>query len=131
MKRGPKIKPWQERIWKYVEKKEPHWYWTGHTNGYNSPEFYIRGIPTRSVRKLLFSLTYSYSNNGHLTSKCGDKKCVKPSHQNSVMKIDKQHKEDILRRYALHLQHKTTMSKLGKKYGVSKQRIEQILKGAR
>ena len=80
--RGPKVRPVEDRFWKYVHKTKTCWLWTGHSirNGYGI-------IWCNLQRKQIVAHRVSYSmHNGNIPKrmlvlhKCDVKNCVNPSH---------------------------------------------------
>lgn len=110
--------------------KEPDdgcWVWTGGIHS-RRPLFHPTYAESIRVRDWVFH---------HVTGKdgvdlhpiCGRNTCVKPEHQarrnGQISILDA---ERIRRRWALHLAHKTSLVQIGREHGVSKQRIEQIVR---
>lgn len=56
---------------------------------------------------------------------CGNKHCYNVEHLARERQFDRN--EEVRERWALHLKHSTTMEKLAKEYGLTRQRIEQII----
>lgn len=121
-------RPISERIWDVVEKRENGcWLWTGRrigsmTHGLKSynPRNAIRevlGLPLHPKAKIVFS-------------SCGTPNCINPEHE-AVEKFEARNNE-IRARWAKSEEAKTlilTMEDLGKEYGLTRQRIEQIVNG--
>lgn len=132
-KRGPKKKPWQERFMKRVDINGDCWIWTGRIDKHGTPRFSVSSHSTHTAyylaRKVLGSkedVMHSYRFMGHKNI-CGNTLCIHPKHIFASRTADK---EEVIRLWRNHLEHKTSMPILAKKYGVTRQRIEQIIREA-
>lgn len=56
---------------------------------------------------------------------CGNQWCLNPEHSKRERHFDRN--EEIRERWRNHLRYKTSMRKLAEEYGITKQRIEQII----
>lgn len=117
------------RVDKRLEQPQ-HWLWTGHVE-HGAPFFNGRAKSKSSGRQLAWLVTYGQAADGALQSTCGEQLCVNPAHMR-VCGTDNIRDQAIRERWKKHLEHApftTTMSKLGAEYGISKNRIEQIVNG--
>lgn len=121
-------RPVEEKFWELVEKGE-HWVW----KGYMQEELPMVAGPNgrmRSARKISWQLAKGCLPPGYLYPGCGEPRCVRPEHL-QVQDFTARDRE-IRRRWALHLEHVmhvTTFEELGREFGMSRQRVEQIVKG--
>lgn len=122
--------PLEKRIYSRIMKESGGcWVWMGTNNGRNMPYYPAsRGERIKVRQWVYFRETGKTIPSLHAT--CGRSTCVRPEHMGiggGVLSL--QDNEDIKRRWALSLAHSITMEKLGREYGVSRQRIEQLVRG--
>lgn len=113
-----------------------HWIWSGATNHQGIPNI-VAGKDHKnpssklSVPRVLYEKHFGCPPEGPLYRKCSDRRCVNPSHFGYTLRMDavlnEYQKEEIKERYRLSEKWRVTMESLGNDYGVTKQRIEQIL----
>lgn len=127
------MKTLKERIEKKTTKQGKHILWNGYVRASGVP-FIFSGDKKRgsvSVAKALWEDKYGKPRS-NIYNQCGILNCVNPDHYKSGQRTrNKQlcdlEVEEIRNAWALHLRHNTTMDKLGKKYGVTRQAIECVV----
>lgn len=120
--------PIEKRIETRIKKEENGcWIWSAGMQK-NNPIFNTSNGERIYVRHwVFFQVTKQAGARVHPT--CGRDRCVNPEHQvRSGGDIPATEFDKIKTRWALHLAHKVTLDKIGKEYGVSRQRIEQIVR---
>lgn len=125
-KRGAKPKAKEELFWRRVDKTSTCWIWEGHFHN-GSPQFSFRE-GSMSARQAAHELVFGVCSKAPLRPRCNNKSCVNPYHSDSGYKLSGADIEEIRRRWVLHLKHKTTLDKIGAEYGVTRQRIEQLVR---
>lgn len=128
-KRGYKPRPWQERFWERVTKtKTGCWLWTGNVEATRRLRFSLNSQRSLAPRKVAWELVYGTPPTTVLRKpRCGKRLCINPAH--TPLGISEADKATIRERWALHLRYSTTLERLGDEYGVTRQRIEQIVNG--
>lgn len=125
---APNTAPFKERLYSRIKKDGDGgcWLWTGSVQG-GRPTF--QSGPTDRFLVRQYVLKEETGLNGDsLRPGCGRSICVNPDHmvvKNGTIPLTAI--EEIRRRWALHLAHDTTMKMLGDEFGVTRQRIEQIV----
>jgi transposase-like protein len=123
------MRPLVERAKEFIRiDVEDHWYWCG-----RDP----RGLTTdpayRSERNLARLIAGQPARRGRiwLGQACGKSNCINPDHENSH-RFQKRDAEILLRWKASEEAKKciVTMDQLSKEYGLTRQRIQQIIAGA-
>lgn len=80
MKTGRKPIPIENRFWKYVNKTETCWNWTGHTIGGGYGAIRVNGV-NRVAHRVSWELANGEIPNGLLVChKCDNRVCVRPDH---------------------------------------------------
>lgn len=128
---------WESHLWQRVEKREDgHWIWHGSLTKSGVPVFSYcdleKGVGhwgSRTVYKTIHEVVYGHIPPAPLIPKCGKSLCVNPEHMKNFepSSINLERDAEIRKLWNLSKIHKTTMQKLGDKYGITRQRIEQIL----
>jgi hypothetical protein len=117
-------RPLSVKVWERVEK-HPNGCWTW--KGPNQVSLALAAPKTaRSLVHYVMRLPYTTTK---LTPACGNRKCINPKH--TATERFPARNETIRKLWKKHLEakkHITSMPKLGRKYGLTRQRIEQILK---
>ena len=137
-----KAKPREHFFWKRVDKQENGcWIWTGKLSAgshysKDTPIFNNgseKGYGYVSALKFAAMLCgHKFLPHGVLSLKrynnCGNLKCVNPEHWAHLCDTNNKERDDAIKeRWALFKKYKTTMLVLGKEYGITRQRVEQII----
>ena len=118
------VKDLATRVWEYVEK-EPNgcWFWIG-TSTTLSRNY---RTPGKLVKYAL-----GLSTEGYKTGRiCLNRRCLNPEHETATRKFSRD--SEVIEKWSKHLAakpHVTTLEKLGKEFGITRQRVEQIVKRA-
>lgn len=126
---------WEKNLWARVEKRaDGHWIWSGQTSVGGTPVFSYcdresGNWGSRTAYKTIHEVVCGHVPSVSLYPKCGEPLCVNPEHMKNYepYSVNLDRDLEIRRLWNLSQTHKTTMQKLGDKYGLTRQRIEQIL----
>lgn len=142
-KRGYKPTPPEVRFWKFVQKTETCWLWTGctNTNGYGTI-----GVPPRGKKKLAHRLSYEIHcgeipEGKVVRHKCDNPPCVNPAHlefgtqqdnQRDAVIRDRRHNDgklnmEIAQEIRVLYERGIFQKELAQMYGVSRPQISHIV----
>ena len=124
-KQGRPTIPWQKRFWRKVKKQGDHWLFVASRG--QRIRTHLHGV-SDSPRQAIFDLCGLKSIAHYVTSKCVYKNCVNPSHLEASS--DPERNAEIARRWKKHLDNLESMVGLAKEFGITKQRVEQIVRDA-
>jgi hypothetical protein len=114
-------RPLEVKVWESVQRMESGcWKWTGRTR--HKMKAGVPATPRGLVRYVLGIKDGPTPGRRN----CGNSWCLNPEHDSAVCKFSRN--EEILIRWRLHVQHYTTMDKLAEKFGITRQRVEQIIR---
>jgi len=127
------------RIYKKIKFEKTCHIWLGAVSSQGIPKIHFGssdGSKTHiGVRHYLCEKKFGLSLNGkRISPECGNIKCVNPEHMLIYdakairRKLTDEKAKEIREKWRLHLMHKTSYAELGRKYNVSRQCIEQLLK---
>lgn len=119
---------WKDKVEGYIVYKDGQCIkWTGPTDS-----VYLNGTKPNIKPKRAVLLYLGYDNAGHHWGKmtCGNEWCHNPAHSISYGISGAHRDNEIVQLWKLNLEHRTTMQKLGNRFGLSKQRVEQIIRAA-
>lgn len=130
-------KTWREKISSYIDQAPGGCIkWLGPTNG---GVYLSSTMPTISSKRCMLLFLQILQPTDHTKTlpwgpmSCGNKWCHNPHHSATYgmsPKTKEARNKMIADLWKLNLEHKTTMQQLGKKFGLSKQRVEQIIREA-
>lgn len=141
-------KPWQFHFEKYVIfQNDGHWIWRGRLNSHKKnrkplPVFSVRADEHKMLNKTATWWAYWYRYETQkpdlgrkIISKniCGVDLCINPEHQTNCspekVRPNAERDDEIIELYTNHLKwRKFTMTVIGQKYGISRARVQQIIR---
>lgn len=107
-----------------------HWYWDGPRHPRSGhPMYAIDYAKSASVVFFLFKRYFGRKPRGKVITTCGDSACINPSHMSDTGTVTEEDKKAIRERWANHLRNLESMRMLGEEFGLTKQRVWQIIGG--
>lgn len=134
-KRGPKKQSPEHHFWKRVKFERGHWIWTGSTNRSGNPRFTIVGkekgkATTVMCHRFAFELKHGFKPESiQLTRQCDEPRCVNPDHFNGDREPQNKQRDDEIRfKFEQYTKWRVyNLCNLAKEYGITRQRIHQIV----
>ncbi len=122
--RANDTRSWQQKVESYVERLPNGCLrWIGPQKRQVHLTSEVRGSTRAMVNKWLGMpgvRTYGMT--------CGNAWCHNPEHAASTREFKRN--DEIIDRWKKHMEHRTTMQKLADEFGITKQRVEQIIRAA-
>lgn len=119
---------WKDKVAGYISHEEGMCIkWTGPSGSIYLDCTKPNVSPKRAV---LLYLGYEKTRNHWGKMSCGNGWCHNPGHSFTYGSLGEYRDGDIVQLWKLHLEHHTTMKKLGERFGLTKQRVEQIIRAA-